>query len=196
MQDIHQEKILILDFGSQYTQLIARRVRECQVYSEIHPFNFSLEQIRVFNPKGIILSGSPSSVYDPQSPTIDREIFALGIPILGICYGMQLISHLLGGKVDTHTKREYGKAEISLDDSSDLFRSIDPAQKIQVWMSHGDRINKLPQGFVRIAHSANSPFAGMKSLTQPIYGVQFHPEVVHTPLGKIIIRNFLTSICH
>jgi GMP synthase (glutamine-hydrolysing) len=195
MQDIHQEKILILDFGSQYTQLIARRVRECQVYSEIHPFNFSLEQIRVFNPKGIILSGSPSSVYDPQSPTIAREIFALGIPILGICYGMQLISHLLGGKVDTHTKREYGKAEISLDDSSDLFRSIDSAQKIQVWMSHGDRINKLPQGFVRIAHSANSPFAGMKSLTQPIYGVQFHPEVVHTPLGMIIIRNFLTSIC-
>jgi GMP synthase (glutamine-hydrolysing) len=196
MQDIHQEKILILDFGSQYTQLIARRVRECQVYSEIHPFNFPFDQIRAFKAKGIILSGSPSSVYDPRSPTISPEIFSLGIPILGICYGMQIISHLLGGEVEAHNQREYGKAEITIDDSSDLFRSIETPKKIQAWMSHGDRINKLPSGFKRLAHSDNSPFAAMKSLTLPIFGVQFHPEVVHTPLGKLIIKNFLTSICN
>jgi GMP synthase (glutamine-hydrolysing) len=195
MQDIHQEKILILDFGSQYTQLIARRVRECHVYSEIHPYNYTLEQIKSFNPNGIILSGSPSSVYDPNSPKISPEIFSLEIPILGICYGMQLIGQILGGEVEAHKQREYGKSEITIDDSSDLFRSFETAGKIQVWMSHGDRIKKLPNGFIRLAHSENTPFAAIKSMTQPIYGVQFHPEVVHTPSGKLIIKNFLNSIC-
>lgn len=192
---LEQEKIIILDFGSQYTQLIARRIRESRMYSEIHPFSISPGKIKSLAPKGIILSGGPSSVYDDNAPLIPREVFEMGIPILGICYGMQLTGHLLGGKVAPHSKREYGKAELCIDANEDLFKGFANQDKIQVWMSHGDRIEKLPQGFDAIGHSTNSPFAAMCNKGKKLYGVQFHPEVVHTPLGKNILENFIFHIC-
>ena len=202
MPDIHQQKILILDFGSQYTQLIARRVREQKVYCEIHPFNIGLDRIKSFNAKGIIMSGGPSSVYDKDAPLISREVFNLGIPILGICYGMQLTAHLLGGKVEKSAHREYGNAELVIDDDKDLFRGIGskpraPNSQLQtlVWMSHGDTIKKMPKGFISIAHSKNSPICAMSDVKRKIFGVQFHPEVVHTPKGSQIIKNFLFKIC-
>jgi GMP synthase (glutamine-hydrolysing) len=190
-----QGRVLVLDYGSQYTQLIARRVRESRVYCEIHPFHMSLEEIRAFQPKGIILSGSPSSVYEKDAPRNPPEIFQMGIPILGICYGMQLMTHLLGGKVARSLKREYGRSEVFIDDPQDLFAGLDGGASLQVWMSHGDRIEAPPQGFRSIAHSPNSPVAAMKSDDLKAYGVQFHPEVVHTPLGQEILRNFLFRIC-
>ena len=162
-----EDKILVLDFGSQYTQLIARRVRENSVYSEIFPYNAPFEKILDFKPKGIILSGGPSSVYSKGSPIPDTKIFNLGIPILGICYGMQLMAHLLGGRVAKAAKREYGRAELIIDDASDLFsgiaeRSTPNAQRqTVVWMSHGDRIEKYPEDFMPIAHTENSPVAAM-----------------------------------
>ncbi|MDP2682931.1 MAG: glutamine-hydrolyzing GMP synthase [Deltaproteobacteria bacterium] len=197
MPDIHQQKILILDFGSQYTQLIARRVREAKVYCEIHPYNIGMDGIKGFNAKGIILSGGPSSVYDKDAPLIPKEVFNLNIPILGICYGMQLTAHLLGGKVEKSAHREYGSAELVIDDGSDLLSRITHhAQRItQVWMSHGDRVIKMPKGFVSIAHSKNSPICAMSDDRRKIFGVQFHPEVVHTPKGRQIIKNFLFKIC-
>ncbi len=190
-----QGRILILDYGSQTTQLIARRVRECKVYCEIHPFHMGLEAIRAFKPKGVILSGGPASVYEPEAPANPPELFKMGIPILGICYGMQLMTHVLGGKVGKSHKREYGRSELFIDDPSDLFAGLDSGGSIQVWMSHGDRIESPPSGFRGIAHSANSPVAAIKNDALRIYGVQFHPEVVHTPLGKEIIRNFLFRVC-
>ncbi len=201
MRDIHQEKILILDFGSQYTQLIARRVRECRVYCEIIPFNAGIERIKGDNPKGIILSGSPSSVYIPNAPLIDKKIFELGIPVLGICYGMQMITHLLGGVVSKSAKREYGKAELVIDDDTDIFKNLTPNSALHtphsttVWMSHGDRIERMPEGFIKIAHSDNSPVAAMRSKDSKLFGIQFHPEVVHTPKGIEIFKNFLYNIC-
>jgi len=192
---IHQEKILILDFGSQYTQLIARRVRECRVYSEIHPFDISLDQIKRFNPKGIILSGSPASVHDRGAPFINPGVLKSGLPILGICYGMQLICHLLGGEVEKSREREFGKAHLIIDDPPDLLQGLNNLGHIQVWMSHGDRVKALPQHFTSIAHSKNSPIAAIRSNKQPLFGVQFHPEVIHTPQGKQIIENFLYRIC-
>jgi GMP synthase (glutamine-hydrolysing) len=192
-EDPHFQKILILDFGSQYTQLIARRVRECRVYCEIHPCTISLDEIREFQPKGIILSGSPSSVYDPNAPSISREVMALEVPILGICYGMQLITQILGGRVQGSAKREYGRAVMEIEDSSDLFWKLSESQT--VWMSHGDRIEAAPEGFEVIARSNNSPMAAFRDMTGRIFGVQFHPEVVHTPNGKAILRNFLRRIC-
>jgi len=195
-KDIHQEKILILDFGSQYTQLIARRVRECMVYSEIHPFNASLDYIKKFNPKGIILSGSPASVHDEEAPSIDHKLLETGLPILGICYGMQLIIKLAGGEVEKSKDREFGKAQLLIDDSSDLFQGLNNNQEtIKVWMSHGDRVKVLPPNFTTIAHSRNSPVAAIRTTNYPIFGVQFHPEVVHTPQGKHILENFLYKIC-
>lgn len=199
--NIHKQKILILDFGSQYTQLIARRVREQKVYCEIHPFNIGLDKIRGFEPKGIILSGGPSSVYDKDAPLISKEVFELDIPILGICYGMQLTAHLLGGKVEKSSHREYGSAELAIDGFSDIFKGLTPysaisnQQSITVWMSHGDRVKKMPKGFKSIAHSKNSPICAMKNENRKIFGVQFHPEVVHTPKGTQIIKNFLFNIC-
>lgn len=202
MRDIHQQKILILDFGSQYTQLIARRVREQKVYCEIHPFNIGIERIEAFKPKGIILSGGPSSVYDKNAPLISREVFNIGVPILGICYGMQLTAHLLGGKVEKSAHREYGSAELIIDDDTDLLKGM--ASKLQnsnskpqtlVWMSHGDKVIKTPKGFTSIAHSKNSPICAMKSKDGKNFGVQFHPEVVHTPNGAQILKNFLFKIC-
>lgn len=189
------QKILILDFGSQYTQLIARRIREKKVYSEIHPCTVSLDTIRALAPRGIILSGGPASVYDPRAPLLGLEIFDLGIPVLGICYGMQLTAHLLKGHVTAHSKREYGRAELIIDHTEDLFYGFTASDAIQVWMSHGDRIESPPAGFDVIAHSLHSPCAAMRNKTRRIYGVQFHPEVVHTPRGSQILDNFVFHIC-
>lgn len=196
-----EDKILVLDFGSQYTQLIARRVRENSVYSEIFPYNAPFEKILDFKPKGIILSGGPSSVYSKGSPIPDIKIFNLGIPILGICYGMQLMAHLLGGRVAKAAKREYGRAELIIDDDSELFsgiaeRSTPNAQRqTVVWMSHGDRIEKYPEGFMPIAHTENSPVAAMADKKKNFYALQFHPEVAHTEKGREIIKNFIFNIC-
>jgi GMP synthase (glutamine-hydrolysing) len=186
-------KILVLDFGSQYTQLIARRVRENKVYSEIFPYNASIQKISDFNPNGIILSGGPSSVYDLNAPVPDFKIFKLGIPVLGICYGMQLIAHYLGGRVAKAAKREYGRAELIVDDSKDIFDGI--PLKTVVWMSHGDRIESCPPHFKPIAHTVNSPVAAMADKGKNLYALQFHPEVVHTEKGFEILSNFLFKIC-
>jgi GMP synthase (glutamine-hydrolysing) len=199
LSDIHQQKVLVLDFGSQYTQLIARRVREAKVYCEIFPYNAGMEKIKEFNPKGIILSGGPSSVYDPGAPLIGKDHLELGVPVLGICYGMQLMTHLLGGVVAKASKREYGRAELALDDESDLLKYVggtgdSPENTTVVWMSHGDRIEKMPDGFSVIAHTDNSPTAAMADHSRKFFGVQFHPEVAHTPQGFQILKNFL-AIC-
>lgn len=190
------DKILILDFGSQYTQLIARRVRECQIYSEIHPYYITVGQIQSLSPKGIILSGGPASVYEKDAPRCDPRVFEMGIPILGICYGMQLIAHQLGGRVIPTEKREYGKATLILDREGGLFKRIGrKGNQLQVWMSHGDQIQTLPSGFQVVAHSRNTSCAAMESPRRKIYGLQFHPEVQHTPKGLEIIRTFLFSVC-
>ena len=188
-------KILILDFGSQYTQLIARRVRELGVYSEIQPFNYSLDRIKEFVPKGIILSGGPASVMAEGAPHCDKEIFSLGVPILGICYGLQLMAFLLGGEVEKGAKREYGPAMIRILKKTPLFEGFPPELEVKVWMSHGDRVTKLPPKFSVLAASDNSPVAAMGDEERRFYGVQFHPEVVHTPQGKEILSNFLFHIC-
>ncbi len=198
----NEEKILVLDFGSQYTQLIARRIRESKVYSEIFPFNASNEKIKDFKPKGIILSGGPSSVYDSGAPIPDLKIFELGIPALGICYGMQLMAYCLGGKVARAQKREYGRAELIIEDDSDLLKGIGTKLRTrnfklrtQVWMSHGDRIERCPPRFKPIAYTANSPVAAMANKDRRFYALQFHPEVIHTTKGYEIIKNFLFKIC-
>ena len=190
---MHEEKILVLDFGSQYTQLIARRIRDGKVYSEIFPFNAPMEKIRAFNPKGIILSGGPSSVYDEGAPAPDLEVFKLGVPVLGICYGMQLMANYLGGKVARSTKREYGHAELMIDNDKDFLWGI--SQETKVWMSHGDKIELLPEGFSIIGHTANSPVAAMADANRHFYAVQFHPEVVHTDEGTRILQNFVQTVC-
>jgi GMP synthase (glutamine-hydrolysing) len=195
----HTERILILDFGAQYSQLITRRVRELGVYSELHPYDLSIEAIRRFRPKGIILSGGPSSVYEAGAPHSSREIFELGVPILGICYGLQMIAYQLGGQVDVSAQREYGAAEVTVDDATDLFAGFAAANgkgeiTTPVWMSHGDKLTRLPEGFEPLAHTRNSPICAIRDRKRKIYGVQFHPEVVHTPRGKEILRNFVFTI--
>lgn len=190
---IHQELILIIDFGSQYTQLIARRIRECGVYSEIHPFTTPLDKIKAMNPKGIILSGGPMSVYDDGAPDIDPEILSLGVPVLGICYGLQLICKIFGGKVEPAKSREYGKARLSVTGASQLLNDV--RNDSIVWMSHGDYLTKIPDDFTVIATSENSPFCALVSESRNIFGVQFHPEVVHSEEGLKIIRNFLFGVC-
>src|SRR3990172_4857333 len=194
MKDIHSEKVLILDFGSQYTQLIARRVREARVYCEIHPYNLPFSAIKSFNPRGIILSGGPSSVYDKGAPTISKKIFSLKIPVLGICYGMQLIAKLFGGKVERGEKREYGRAGLFIGDAKDLFYGFRKTPALEVWMSHGDRVERLPEGFKGIASSENSAFAAIRNEGLKIFGVQFHPEVVHTRHGERILKNFIFRV--
>ncbi|OEU44800.1 MAG: glutamine-hydrolyzing GMP synthase [Desulfobacterales bacterium S7086C20] len=194
-ENLHTQKILILDFGSQYTQLIARRVRETQVYCEIHPFNISLEKIKAFSPMGIIFSGGPSSIYDKDAPMPDKGILDLNLPILGICYGMQYLTHLLGGVVSKAADREYGSASININDAEDLFHGFEEREGEMVWMSHGDRIDEMPRGFAVLASSKNSPTAAMADTSRRIFGVQFHPEVVHTPNGTKILKNFLFRIC-
>jgi GMP synthase (glutamine-hydrolysing) len=191
--DIHAQKILILDFGSQYTQLIARRIRECRVYCEIHPFSMPLDEIRAFSPRGVVLSGSPASVYSPNAPSIPVEILRLGVPILGICYGMQLITHLLGGRVNAAHSREYGRAQLEILEGDGLFSGLGSGET--VWMSHGDRIERPPEGYRIIARSPNSPIAAFRDPEGRIFGVQFHPEVIHTPRGKVLLRNFLRKVC-
>jgi len=190
---VHTENVLVLDFGSQYTQLIARRIREFDVYSEIMPFNASLEEIKAFSPKGIVLSGGPSSVYDTEAPRPDPAIFELGIPILGICYGMQIMADMLGGKVAGSQRREYGRAELNVDEAEGLLLGF--GKRTQVWMSHGDRIEKMPKGFKVIAHTANAPQAAMYNLKRNMYALQFHPEVVHTEEGEQMLRNFVFQVC-
>jgi len=190
---LHEQKILILDFGSQYTQNIARKVRECQVYCEIHPCTLPFDKIKDFNAKGIILSGGPASVLEKDSLLLDRRLFELGTPILGICYGMQLITHVLGGMVDPSSHREFGRAELMLKEFSHLFEGVN--NNSTVWMSHGDRITKLPDGFKGIAFTGNSPLAAIENPVAQIYGLQFHPEVVHTADGEKILNNFLFKIC-
>lgn len=189
----HHETILILDFGSQYTQLIARRIRELNVYSEIHPFNYSLESIKELNPVGIILSGGPMSVYDEDSPQISNEIFSLNIPVLGICYGLQLICKNFEGTVEPAKNREYGKAYLEVISNNSLFKNVN--DKSIVWMSHGDYITNLPNNFDVIAKTENSPICAIANEEKNIFGVQFHPEVVHSTEGKRILSNFVFEIC-
>ncbi|MDD5671456.1 MAG: glutamine-hydrolyzing GMP synthase [Candidatus Omnitrophica bacterium] len=187
------ETLLILDFGSQYTQLIARRVREQKVFSKILPYNVPFEKIVEENPRGLILSGSPANVYDSKAPVADKRIFNLGIPVLGICYGLQLIGHHFKAKVHKSPKREYGFAEVRIDHPTDFFWGL--PKTITCWMSHGDKLDSLPENFRKLAHTSNAPVAAVADLKRRIYGVQFHPEVVHTPLGHRIFRNFLFRIC-
>jgi GMP synthase (glutamine-hydrolysing) len=186
-------RILILDFGSQYTQVIARRIRECQVYSEIVRFNISAEEVAALAPKGIVLSGGPASVYDRQAPHPDPKIFSLGIPVLGICYGMQLMAHHLEGQVEFSDRREYGAAMLQISNNSKLFDGI--GGQIDIWCSHGDKVTAMPPGFRSGAHTENAPFAAMEDPERKLYALQFHPEVAHTPRGKEIIQNFVFHIC-
>ncbi|ABN51613.1 MAG TPA: GMP synthase (glutamine-hydrolyzing) [Hungateiclostridium thermocellum] len=190
---MNNELILVLDFGGQYNQLIARRVREANVYCEVLPYNSSIDKIKSKNPKGIIFTGGPASVLDPKAPICDREVFELGIPILGICYGMQLMSHMLGGTVEKAEQREYGKVNITFDTSSMLFEGIE--KESTCWMSHTYYVNNLPEGFVKCADTPNCPVAAIENREKKLYGVQFHPEVVHTPKGRDILNNFLYKIC-
>jgi GMP synthase (glutamine-hydrolysing) len=190
-----RDLILILDFGSQYTQLIARRVREQKVYSEIHPFNISIAKIRELAPRGIILSGGPSSSYDAGAPRISTELYDLDVPVLGICYGVQLTALLLGGQVAPATRREYGRASLKVKDATGLFHGFAAGEEISVWMSHGDRIETLPDGFAVSGESANCPAAAVAAPARKFWGVQFHPEVAHTPRGGEILANFLFRIC-
>ena len=191
------EKILILDFGGQYNQLIARRVRECHVYCEVHPCTMSLEQIRAFAPIGIIFTGGPGSVYAPDAPQVDPAVFELGIPVLGICYGCQLMAHHLGGEVtpaQDASAREYGKTLTTYDVSCKLFHGL--SEQSVSWMSHGDYMAKVPTGFALTAHSAACPNVAIADESRGFYGVQFHPEVNHTENGTAMIRNFLFEVCH
>jgi len=191
--------VLILDFGSQYTQLIARRVREQHVYCEIHPCTTTIERIRAMAPSAVILSGGPASVFEEGAPSVDQAVFELGVPVLGICYGMQLTAHLLGGKVEPAGEREYGPAQIEVhgvagNRAASILASFSAGEKVDVWASHGDKVVSLPEGFEIIASSPNAPFAACANEARRIYGVQFHPEVVHTPRGAEILRGFLFEV--
>src|SRR5438445_985488 len=184
------EQIVILDFGSQYTQVIARRVRECNVYSVILRYDTPAAEIIALNPKGLILSGGPSSVYAPKAPLPDREIFKLGIPVLGICYGLQLLAQFLGGKVERGQRREFGKGTLRVKDSfCPLFAGL--PETLQVWNSHGDKLTRIPPGFKSVAVTENSACAAIENRARKVFGLQFHPEVAHTPMGRGIIGNFV-----
>ncbi len=188
-----RETIVVMDFGGQYNQLIARRVRECNVYCEVYPHNIRLDKLKEMNLKGIIFTGGPNSVYAEGSPLCDREVFELGVPVLGICYGSQLIAHLLGGKVATAPVSEYGKTEVNVDNRKRLFEGVSP--KTICWMSHTDYIEKAPEGFTVTAHTPVCPVAGMENVKKGLYAVQFHPEVMHTQEGMKMLRNFVMDIC-
>jgi len=190
-----RDRVLILDFGSQFTQLIARRIREQHVYCEIQPGTTSFEAVRAFDPCGIVLSGGPASVLDPGSPDVDLRILELGRPVLAICYGMQLLTHRLGGLVEKADDREYGRARLKLERSDELFEGLDGAAERVVWMSHGDRVLRMPPGFIALASSESSPFAAVRHATRPIWGLLFHPEVVHTEGGATLLANFARRIC-
>ena len=192
-QELNRQMIVILDFGSQYSELIARRIRETQVYSEVLSYRMTAEQLRQLNPKGIIFSGGPSSVYDPGAPHSDPEIWNLGIPVLGVCYGMQLMVQQLGGQVVRAERGEYGKASLIIDDPTDLLTNVEDSSTM--WMSHGDSCEALPDGFEILAHTENTPCAAIAHHEKKLYGVQFHPEVVHSIGGMALIRNFVYHIC-
>ena len=188
--------VLILDFGSQYTQLIARRVRECGVYCEIHPFNLSLSELRRMAPRAIILSGGPASVYSAGAPRVDAALFDLGVPILGICYGLQLAAHLLGARVERAAEGEYGPATVTITRPAGVFQRFTEGESIEVWMSHGDRIETKPAGFEALGTSKSTPLCAIADEARRIYGLQFHPEVAHTPRGKEILEAFLFDVAH
>ena len=188
-----QEKVIVIDFGGQYNQLVARRVRECNVYCEIYSYKTDLEQIKAMNPKGIILTGGPNSCYEADSPTYQKELFDLGIPVLGLCYGAQLMMHVLGGKVETPEVGEYGKTEVMLDQSCALFEGLAP--KEICWMSHFDRIAKTAPGFRVVAHTADCPVAAAENAEKKLYAIQFHPEVLHTEHGAEMLYSFVRGVC-
>ncbi|HEY0350773.1 MAG TPA: glutamine-hydrolyzing GMP synthase, partial [Gemmatimonadales bacterium] len=190
----HHDGILIIDFGSQYTQLIARRVREAHVYCEIHPPSRTIEWIRQWKPRGIILSGGPNSVYGDSVPTADPQLLELNTPVLGLCYGMQLLAHLAGGNVTRANRREYGRANVRVEGGR-LFQGFGKGEETPVWMSHGDHVDTPPAGYTVTASSVNSPIAAFEHQKRPLFGVQFHPEVAHTPRGGEILNNFLFEIC-
>ena len=190
---MEKETVLVIDFGGQYNQLIARRVRECNVYSEVIPHTTPIEEIKAYNPKGLIFTGGPASVYAKDAPSIDKKIFELGIPILGICYGAQLMTYLLGGVIERADKREYGKIEVNFNTQSEIFNGMD-SRSICV-MSHTDLIRNVADGFTITAHSDNCPAAAMENAEKRLYAVQFHPEVSHSVQGQMVIRNFLVNVC-
>ena len=190
---MEREMVIVMDFGGQYNQLIARRVRECNVYCEVHPYTMSIEKIREMNPKGIIFTGGPNSVYGEDSPTCSSEIYELGVPILGICYGSQLMAHMNGGKVTTAPVSEYGKTEVEVDNSSVLFKDVSP--KTICWMSHTDYIEKAPENFRVTAHTPVCPVAAMENAEKKLYAVQFHPEVMHSQEGVKMLSNFVYKVC-
>jgi len=190
---MEKELVLVIDFGGQYNQLVARRVRECNVYCEIYSYKTDLAKIKAMNPKGIILTGGPSSCYEDNAATCSPELFELGVPVLGLCYGAQLMSHVLGGKVERATAREYGKTDITVDTSSQLFKDV--KQDTTCWMSHFDYISKLAPGFKSVAHTDNCPVAAAECVERNLYAIQFHPEVLHTPEGSKMLFNFVRNIC-
>jgi len=189
----HGSKILILDFGSQYTQVIARRVRECQVYSQIVKYDTPAAELKKMGARGIILSGGPSSVYSKNAPQVDKDVFKLGLPILGICYGMQLMGFHLGGKVEHSERREYGAGMLNVKRGCELFHGL--PESLDIWNSHGDKLTKLPKGYRVVATTDNSPYAAIEDPKRKFYGLQFHPEVAHTPRGKEMLQNFVYNIC-
>ena len=188
-----QEKVIVIDFGGQYNQLVARRVRECNVYCEIYSYRTDIETIKAMQPKGIILTGGPNSCYEADSPTYTRELFELGIPVLGLCYGAQLMMHVLGGKVEKAPVREYGKTEVVVDQASQLFTDV--SEKTICWMSHFDYISKVAPDFKIVAHTADCPVAAAENKEKNLYAIQFHPEVLHTQEGTKMLYNFVRSVC-
>ena len=190
---MEREMIVVMDFGGQYNQLIARRVRECNVYCEVHPYYIGIDKLKEMNLKGIIFTGGPNSVYAEGSPLCEKEVLELGVPVLGICYGSQLMAYLLGGKVEAAPVSEYGKTEVEVDNGKDLFRGV--SSNTICWMSHTDYIEKAPEGFVVTAHTPVCPVAGMENAEKGLYAVQFHPEVMHTQEGMKMLRNFVMDIC-
>ncbi len=196
--NMKHQTIAVIDYGSQYSQLICRRVREAQVYAELVSWDRAAELLPALQPAGIILSGGPNSVYEPGAPTLHPAVLESGVPVLGICYGLQLLAHTLGGQVLASRTREYGPATVAVNGTtmaaaSCLFAEL--PRQLQVWMSHGDRVERLPAGFTAIAYSDNSPLAAIADETRQLYGLQFHPEVVHTPQGAAILTNFVKRIC-
>ena len=190
---MEQEKVLVIDFGGQYNQLVARRVRECNVYCEIYSYRTALEQIKAMNPRGIILTGGPNSCYAENAPAYRKELFELGIPVLGLCYGAQLMMHILGGKVEQAPVQEYGKTEVALDGESALFAGVE--RRTICWMSHSDYISRTAPGFVITAHTTDCPVAAAEDKEKNLYAIQFHPEVLHTQEGTKMLYNFVRNIC-
>ena len=191
---MNQEKVIVIDFGGQYNQLVARRVRECNVYCEIYSYKTDLEQIKAMNPKGIILTGGPNSCYEADSPTYQKELFEIGVPVLGLCYGAQLMMHVLGGKVEKAPVREYGKTDVSVNQDSPIFQDV--SKNTICWMSHFDYISQTAPGFEVIATTADCPVAAAQNLDQKLFAIQFHPEVLHTQEGSKMLHNFVYSVCH